>query len=210
MCFSLPTPEDPYNERHGKEDISTSKRKRVLPPQTNKGTLKNNKERIGDEVSDKPKANKLKRLKLENSEKVFADNSKKEQKMKLGKGVFKSLGMDVIDGEHGTLGNSGCPSKFLCSCLNSIRDSLLCDGMLSKEQDKPLFVDSWGVEFWKSYSVGMDILENSGSSPSVQQMAWIASTAADSMSQKEKDGISFTSPFLLYLVPSQEKANTVS
>ncbi|XP_021731468.1 uncharacterized protein LOC110698363 [Chenopodium quinoa] len=184
MCYSLPSPEDPFNERHGKENISTRKNKRLLPEVKNKEALK-------------------KEAKKQQKEMLCGDQvnlkNQKEKKAKLGDGDFNDC----------TLGNSGCPSKFLCSCLNSIRDSLLGDGVLNKEQDKPLFVDSWGVEFWKSYSIGADILENSGTSPSVQQMAWIASTAADSISQKEKDGASFSNPFLLYLVPSQEKASKV-
>lgn len=216
MCFSLPTPEDPYNERHGKEDISTSKNKRLLPELKSKGTLKKESIRqqkrmlCGDEVKlDNQKAKRLKGL--ENSQKMSVDDSGKVKNTNLGKGDFQTVGMDVLsrDGKDCTLGTSGCPSKFLCSCLNSIRDCLLGDGLLYKELDKPLFVDSWGVEFWKSYSLGNDILENSETSPSFQQMAWIASTAADSISQKEKDGLSFTGPFLLYLVPSQEKASKV-
>lgn len=182
MCYSLPSPEDPFNERHGKEDFSSRKIKRLAPEVKTKQTLKK-------------EANKQQKRMLSGDQVNI-----KEKNTKLGGGDFQDF----------TSGNSGCPSKFLCSCLNSIKDSLLGDGVLNKEQDKPLFVDSWGVEFWKSYSSGVDILENSGSSPSVQQMAWIASTAADSISQKEKDGISFTSPFLLYLVPSQQKANKVS
>lgn len=205
MCFSLPTPQDPYNERHGKEDNSTSKIKRLLPQSNKKGTSKNvangqqNLMLSGDQVNiDIQKAKRSKHFESE--------------KIQLGEEDFQCLGAEVLpmDLEDCTLGNSSCPSKFLCSCLNSIRDSLLGVGVLNKEQDKPLFVDSWGVDFWKSYSLGIDILENSGTSPSVQQMAWVASTAADSISQKESDGISITTPFLLYLVPSQEKASKVS
>ncbi|KMS98317.1 hypothetical protein BVRB_4g093840 [Beta vulgaris subsp. vulgaris] len=204
MCFSLPTPQDPYNERHGKEDNSTSKIKRLLPQSNKKGTSKNvangqqNLMLSGDQVNiDIQKAKRSKHFESE--------------KIQLGEEDFQCLGAEVLpmDLEDCTLGNSSCPSKFLCSCLNSIRDSLLGVGVLNKEQDKPLFVDSWGVDFWKSYSLGIDILENSGTSPSVQQMAWVASTAADSISQKESDGISITTPFLLYLVPSQEKASKV-
>ncbi|KAL2943232.1 Glycine--tRNA ligase [Bienertia sinuspersici] len=182
MCFSLPTPEDPFNERHGKEDISASKSKWLSPQSSNK-------------------ASRLKQSQLENRENISTDNSRKEKYMKLGS--------NVKDGYLCTLKNFGYPSKFLWSCLNSVWDSLPADDLLDKEQDRPSFVDSWGVEFWKAYWSGNDILENSGTSPSVLQMIWIACTAADSMSQKEKEGRSFTSPFLLYLVSSQTKANKV-
>ncbi|PPD70824.1 hypothetical protein GOBAR_DD32296 [Gossypium barbadense] len=51
-----------------------------------------------------------------------------------------------------------------------------------------------------------DILETSGSSSDFEQIAWIASTAADVISRREKEGHLFTGPFLLFIVPSKEKA----
>ncbi|CAI0442459.1 unnamed protein product [Linum tenue] len=44
---------------------------------------------------------------------------------------------------------------------------------------------------------GKDILERSGSSCTIEQIAWMVSIAADSITSKEK-GLSFTSPFLLF------------
>ena len=73
-------------------------------------------------------------------------------------------------------------------------------------KDKPLFVNTWGLEFWKCYSARKDILETSGSSSDVEKIAWIASTAADVISRREKEGLLFTGPFLLFLVPSKKKA----
>ena len=74
-------------------------------------------------------------------------------------------------------------------------------------KDKPLFVNTWGLEFWKCYSARKDILETSGSSSNVEQIAWIASTAADVISRREKEGLLFTGPFLLFLVPSKKKSS---
>ncbi|XAR52288.1 RNA helicase [Bertholletia excelsa] len=100
----------------------------------------------------------------------------------------------------------GCPSKFLMMCLNSIQNTLQHDGFISNEDDKPLFSDSWGIEFWKCYSIGKDILETSGTCSTIKQIAWMAATATDNIARKDKEGLSMTSPFLLFLVPSQEKA----
>ncbi|CAO2833230.1 unnamed protein product [Amaranthus hypochondriacus] len=190
MCFSLPTQEDPFNETHGKEDISTSKRKSI-PPQ-----LKIKKISKDDQVYiDGEKTKRLRQSELKNQQKISVVGKN------LGKGDLQSLGMGVP--------LSDCPSKFICSCLNTVQNLLVDDGLLDGDQDKFLFFDPWGVEFWKSYSLGNDMLESSNTGPSVQQIAWIASTAADSISQKENDGFCFTGPFMLYLVPSSERASKV-
>ncbi|CAI0410757.1 unnamed protein product [Linum tenue] len=144
MCFSLPTPDDPFNDRSGKTDFSKKDSKKTQA-------------------------------------------SKSNHQRQAG-------------------GNSGCPSKFLLLCLNAIESALRLEGLYGKEEDKPLFVDPWGVEFLKCYAGGKDIMETSGSSCTIEQMAWMVSIAADSITRKEKEGLSFTGPFLLFLVSSQEKA----
>ncbi|KAH9627048.1 hypothetical protein KSS87_023736 [Heliosperma pusillum] len=197
MCFSLPTPEDPFNDRRGKEDTAGKKIKKTLPLSYNKGSVKDETDKSDPEILGDRKARKSKHMELVN--------------VKMGKGNHEmgaipknSKGISSVD--------MGCPSKFLFNCLNSIWDFLVGDGEIEGEQ-KSLIANSWGFEFWKSYSFGRDILENSGTSPSVQQIAWIASTAADCIQRKDSELIpadsiqySANSPFLLYLVPSQEKA----
>ncbi|GER51225.1 dead box ATP-dependent RNA helicase [Striga asiatica] len=105
--------------------------------------------------------------------------------------------------EHGQEINTGCPSKFLVMCLNKIQDGV--------QVDMPLFASSWGLEFWNSYANGSDLIDvNDGGCNSVEKIAWVASAAADTISIKEKEGVSFDGPFLLYIVPSQEKTYEVS
>ncbi|XP_074311251.1 uncharacterized protein LOC141647109 [Silene latifolia] len=193
MCFSLPTPEDPFNDRRGKEDTTGKKFKKGLPLSYNKGSVENgtDKELVSDQENlGNQKGKKSKHMELVN--------------VKMGKGNRK---IDAVpkDWEGLSSGDMGCPSKFLFNCLNSIWDFLVGDGEI-KGKEKSLIADSWGLEFWRSYSLGRDMLENSGTNPSLQQIAWIASTAADSFQRKESELISLNSPFLLYLVPSQEKA----
>lgn len=204
MCFSLPTAEDPFNDRHGKADNSMNKIKKPLR-QSNKGSLKDTgdgkvkRTTFGDQENiNHQKEKRLNNKVLENQQKTSVGNS--EKRAELGKRkTLNDVGNLISE-------NSGCPSKFIFMCLNTIRDSLLGDGELNEELDEPLFIKSWGVNFWKSYSLGHDILENSGTGASIQQIAWTASTAADRISQMEKEDVSFNSPFLLYLVSSQEKA----
>ncbi|EOA29049.1 hypothetical protein CARUB_v10025303mg [Capsella rubella] len=153
MCFSLPTPQDPYNERQGKADITKKK--------------KNNKVKSRDKTIKEA-------------------------------GVEKPIG----------------PSKFLMSNLNEIESSFRKDSTYSEQHDKFLFTSTWGIEFWKCFLSGKDILETSGMSSTVEQIAWIVSTAADAIAKREKDEekndeVECNSPFLLYLVPSQSKASQV-
>ncbi|KAK6131854.1 hypothetical protein DH2020_034407 [Rehmannia glutinosa] len=111
--------------------------------------------------------------------------------------------------EHGCETNTGCPSKFLIMCLNSIQNALQQHGDFSTDWERPLFANAWGLEFWNSYTNGKDVMETNGGDSTVEKIAWITSTAADTISMKEKEGFSFNGPFLLYLVPSQDKAYKV-
>ncbi|KAJ4882006.1 P-loop containing nucleoside triphosphate hydrolases superfamily protein [Raphanus sativus] len=139
MCFSLPTPEDPFNEKL-----------------VNKSSLK------------KPSRD--------------ADEKKTEKTR-------------VIHG----------PRKLVMLCLTEIESSF-------HNLEKPLFTSTWGNEFWKSFHSGKDVVETSVTSSSLEQIAWIVSTATDAISMREKYEESLplsSSLFLLYLVPSQSKASQV-
>lgn len=106
--------------------------------------------------------------------------------------------------------DEGCPSKFLIMCLSSIQNALQQDDdALVTLDDRPFFAHSWGFEFWSCYNSGNDVVDVDGSDSKFEKIAWITATAADTISMKEKEGVSFNSPFLLYIVPSQDKANQV-
>ncbi|OVA17871.1 DNA/RNA helicase [Macleaya cordata] len=101
------------------------------------------------------------------------------------------------------------PSKFLIMCLNSIQNALLHNGTFNNDTDKHLLVSDWGFEFWKCFSSGSDILETTGDCSSIEQIGWMVSTAADLIVGMEQQGLHIASPFLLFLVPSQEKIHQV-
>lgn len=61
----------------------------------------------------------------------------------------------------------------------------------------------------KCYSSGKDILDTSGLSSTDEKIAWVVSSAADSIARKEKEGLTLSSPYLLFLVSTQEKATQV-
>ncbi|KAF3330874.1 ATP-dependent RNA helicase DBP2 [Carex littledalei] len=149
MCYTLPTPDDPYNERHGKKE---------------------------------PEKNKKKKSKDNPSEK---QNQKK---------------MLVGSGEN--LLEQSCPSKFLIVCLNAIKNAWREEGEL-EEGD----ISSWGLDLWRCCSNGLsNVLDTSGSCGTREQIAWTVSVVSDIIARKEKQGILVSSPYLLYIVPTQEKA----
>ncbi|CAA3007932.1 probable ATP-dependent RNA helicase ddx5 [Olea europaea subsp. europaea] len=136
---------------------------------------------------------------------------KQDNAVDLGKEMVQMSnedGPNQYEKKHGFENNIECPSKFLIMCLNSVQNALCHSGTINGE-DKPLFANAWGIKFWNCYSNGKNLLETSGAYSTIQQISWIASTAADTIARKEKEGVSFTGPFLLFLVPSQEKASQV-
>ncbi|KAK6144690.1 hypothetical protein DH2020_021510 [Rehmannia glutinosa] len=203
MCFTLPTPEDPFNEKQGKTE-PTKKRKR------------NSKE--NKKLKDKS-SHKLKKVKecenVENGKPALVSSISfmgPEIAINLGKPTCQVVKWDKSNNswkELGSENNTECPSKFLIMCLNSIQNAMQNGGDLNSEGDKPLFANAWGIEFWNCYRTAKDVLETNGPDSTIEQIAWMASTAADTISMKEKEGLSLSGPFLLYLVPSQDKASKV-
>lgn len=217
MCFNIPTPEDPFNDRHGK--IDTVKNKKRPADSTvdkthmdKKRALSRNTAAHKDHPNEDVKKEKLSKLeKIENnttaSITVFKSEGKKDV-VKPGKTeVPVLLACGNKTDERGHENFQDCPSKFLILCLNTIQNALQHESAFSGE-DEPFFVHKWGVEFWKFYSSGRDIVI-SGADSDLEQIAWVASCAADTITRKEKGGLSFSSPFLLFIVPSQEKAAKV-
>ncbi|KAJ8551449.1 hypothetical protein K7X08_021464 [Anisodus acutangulus] len=164
MCYSLPTPEDPFNERHGK-------------------------------------ANPMKKKKKKNQSKKDKNPVKKTSLPQNSDKLEEELDMPA--------GHMDAPTKFLILCLKNIQDGLQQDGAFNDGEHKPFFVHTWGIEFWKSFTRGKDIIGTNQAHATTEQIAWVAATAADAISTKEKEGLSISSPFLLFLVPSQEKATKV-
>ncbi|XP_031107307.1 uncharacterized protein LOC116011994 [Ipomoea triloba] len=186
MCFSLPTPEDPFNDKSGKSD-----------PVKNKKRAGSKKEKRVDKKKLAP-----------NKRPTDVIHANMNQECKIMQVDNLQTAHTIIEKAEGDSfeNYADCPSKFLLLCLNTIQNAMLHDGASNDKGGKPFFAYSWGIEFWKRYSSGKDILDTSQAHSSIEQIAWIASTAADTIAKKEKEGLSLTNPFLLYLVPSQEKA----
>ncbi|XP_031264343.1 uncharacterized protein LOC116122655 [Pistacia vera] len=221
MCFSLPTPDDPFNDRHGKKEFQTKETKKKMPLQADKKAFVKGKSDIlkkGTNGKNNGMVDCVERinkkvinLKNEQSKSITSiDNMGLRSPINFGRTEIQLNGKGFANGHQVQASeNSDCPSKFLILCLNAIQNALHHEGTYSVEEGKPLFVNSWGIDFWRCYSSETDILETSGSSSTTEQIAWMVSTAADNIARKEKEGFSFSSPFLLFLVPSQEKAAKV-
>ncbi|XP_012455566.1 ATP-dependent RNA helicase DBP3 isoform X1 [Gossypium raimondii] len=206
MCFSLPTPDDPFNERLDKKDISRREPQKPKPSKLDRKVSAKRKDSVATKGSV---LGHNVALKDEQKKSVtLINNMGKSRHIDSGKMEIQQDGKKV--GLHGNqeqaCKSSDFPSKYLILCLKAIEDTLYPDGTYNGEEEKRLFVNPWGIEFWKCYSAGKDILETSGSSSDFEQIAWIASTAADVISRREKEGYLFTGPFLLFIVPSKEKA----
>lgn len=221
MCFSLPTPDDPFNDRHGKKDPETRVVKKNQPYKKDKKTFTKEKKASPREPTlgrnDNAGINDLEKEKTKDaifrtkriSSKSIDDMVQRSQ-LDLGRTKTQLNGNGSVYDHQGReyCENSDCPSKYLIMCLNEIENALRHDGTHSTEEDKPLFVSAWGIEFWKHYSAEKDMLETSGTS-TLEQISWIVCSAADTISRKDEEGLSYSSPFLLFLVPSQEKAMKV-
>jgi hypothetical protein len=150
MCYTLPTPDDPFNDRHGKKEPE----------------MKKTKKQSKDTPSEK-----------QNQKKIIVDSA-----------------VNLVE--------QSCPSKFLIVCLNAIKDAWREEGELEQRD-----ISSWGLDLWRCCSSGLsNVLDTSGPCASREQIAWLVSGISDIMARKEKQGILVSSPYLLYIVPTQEKA----
>ncbi|KAK1310416.1 hypothetical protein QJS10_CPA08g00541 [Acorus calamus] len=154
MCFSLPTPDDPFNDRFDKDH---------------------------NLIKNKPKS------------------------------VAKTESLPVEESPKRVTGGDGSPeslSKFLIMCVKEIQDAWVKEGSFDSNVSGFLLASSWGIEFWKSCRFsGLDMLvKGRGDCLGREHVAWVVSTASDMVAGMEKDGLTIANPFLLYIVPSHEKA----
>lgn len=213
--------DDPFNDREGKpeptrEKMYKSKKDRKLkdkksPKSKSKESVKdhNRHEPLHEDKAMKSQMVEKKKIALLVSSIKFMGP---EIAINLGKSTHQIIKKDGSSHSWEDLVSdhvAGSPSKFLFMCLNAIQNGLKNGAASSGERDEHLFASAWGLEFWNCYCIGTDVLDISGANSRRDQIAWITSTAADIISMKEKEGVSFTGPFLLYLVPSQDKASEV-
>ncbi|QCE05463.1 ATP-dependent RNA helicase RhlE [Vigna unguiculata] len=210
MCFSLPTPEDPFNDRGGKEEFKTKGPKKKTHSKSKP---------IDEMVNEKSADGKKGAVPGRNIDQELLDFQRKKEFVKANNDLGQK---HIINSEkkkfkatetahHPSTERHDCdisefPSKFVFWCLSSIENALRRGDAYTDGEGNSFFLNPWGLEFLKCYSTGKDLMETSGTSATTEQIAWMVSSAADTFSRNEKEDLSFSGPFLLFLVPSQEKA----
>ncbi|KAG0456316.1 hypothetical protein HPP92_024104 [Vanilla planifolia] len=183
MCFSLPTPDDPFNEGHGKKETEMKRK-------TNKNKLKKRKK---EELNSPLGIDK----KLEEKLSGIPDAEMKFQEKSIQKPGKK--GLDNVS-DIGTI------SKFLVLCLKAVENAWVNEGIFNEELYGNLLASTWGADFCRICMSGSSIVETSGACATREQVAWLVSMAADIVARKESQGIIVPSPFLLFLVSSRDRA----
>lgn len=206
MCFSLPTPEDPFNDRNDKKVLRVKIPKKLEHKQVDEVMTPAEK---GAAAASKPFPGNDPQLVKSVGVSIGKDKQNKllECLSKKYQTVTKELGNSKVAKEYAVgHGSIDCVSKFLILCLNAIQNSWMNEVTSNGNIERPFLANVWGVELWKFCSVGSDILETTGACSSREQIAWLVSSAADIFTRKEKEGQIISGPFLLFIVPSQDKA----
>lgn len=164
MCFTLPTPEDPFNDRND------PKNKKKNPATKNK--LRETDFKKEEIVEEKPKSS----------------NSSLED------------------------------AKFITLCLNTFKTSSPKDNDRDSESIKDLLASAspWGINLWKQCSSGNDVVIDYDKEEDClkhEHLVWMLSIAFNIFAKNEKEGKIATaaaaSPFLLFIVPTQQMATQV-
>lgn len=192
MCFSLPTPDDPFNDRHGKAEFKKKDPEKKTPFQKEKTT------------SVKEKTAPSKKLTVGGSISPKSKQLTRNEAVAVNQMAELCCDQQQHDDEI-----SDFPSKFVFWCLSAIENALRHGDAYTDGEGNSFFLNSWGLEFSKCFSTGKDLMETSGTFATTEQIAWMISGAADDFVRKEKQGISLDCPFLLFLVPSEKKAGQV-
>ena len=174
MCFTLPTPEDPFNDRN---DPVTKKEKLLQKSESSTG---------GNEGPALGRGNSM----ISKNFDFPASSVPSSEVNGKPKGGADADSDDRV-------------SKYLVLCLKAIQESS------DVKRGSALVACKWGIEFWRSLSSGLDVMDSSGDCASPEQIAWLAAVASDIIARREKDGLLVPCPFLVFLVPSQDRASEV-
>ncbi|KAJ1404226.1 Pre-mRNA-processing ATP-dependent RNA helicase prp5 [Sesbania bispinosa] len=154
MCFSLPTPDDPFNDRHEQPELKTKGSKKKTHSRKDETVPRNGKSAHGRK--DAVDGNVSQKLNEQTGKESVTANNNLGQKCKF-------------------------PSKFVFWCLSAIENALRHGDAYTDGEGNSFFLNSWGLEFSKCYSTGKDLIETSGASATTEQIAWVVSAAADTL-----------------------------
>ncbi|GAU34336.1 hypothetical protein TSUD_20430 [Trifolium subterraneum] len=186
MCFSLPSLDDPFNDRRGKTEFKTKEEPEKKKP------------------FQKEKALPVKRKSAPSGKGAVRQSISHKLNQRTGNDDANNKSHSEKDNEI-----SDFPSKFVFWCLTAIENALRHDDAYTDGEGNSFFLNSWGLEFSKCFPTGKDLMDTDGTFATTEQIAWMVSAAADTFVRKEKQDVSIETPFLLFLVPSEKKAAQV-
>lgn len=233
MCYTLPTPENPFNDTI--EQISQKKKggkKRVLSKSgieeqhvEKRDAVVQNSYLAEDEISNpSEKRKKRKRDLLDNVEtsqlqkkviqlnkvsKPSEDANKSKKKKDKLSGTVSSFGHCRISESPNNLQINAIPKMVFKTSLDAIRKLKLEECVIPEGAQKLTLNNKWGTEFWKACLKGSNILGASKASFDFEQTAWVVSAAASHVISKVAEGSVICGPMVLYIVVSQEHARKV-
>ncbi|GLJ55300.1 hypothetical protein SUGI_1186660 [Cryptomeria japonica] len=232
MCYSLPTPENPFNDTI--EQISQKKqggKKRVLSKSgiqehvgkrdavvqktsfaqeeisNSNQKRKKRKKDLLDNIETSQLQKKV--IQLNNVSKPVEDVNKSKKKKDKLSGIASSFGHCRISEGLSNLHINAIPEMVFKTSLDAIRKIELEECIIPEGVQKLTLNNEWGTEFWKACLKGSNILGVSKASFDFEQTAWVVSAAASHVINKVMKGSVICGPMVLYIVVSQEHARKV-
>lgn len=225
MCYSLPTPENPFNDpidRNSgkkfckkKKEPSKARVKEQLPAEK-KDALPQKRSFFGDEIDKMNwKKQKNEETLMENTEasllhKTFSQvQDFKLNEDKQSSQVVSSLGLCRNTVDISRLQRNATPEMVLKLTLDVMRKTGF-GGDVMQEGDRELTSNNkWRTELWEACLKGSNILGSSQASFDLQQTAVVVSAAASHIIDRRKRDSFIHGPMVLIIAASQEHAAKV-
>ncbi|KAH9317645.1 hypothetical protein KI387_019414 [Taxus chinensis] len=234
MCYSLPTPENPFNDviEHSSQKKQGGKKKVLSETEVKKqkrgekrdagrhetsfaeeeiNNSSQKKKKRKKDLMDDTEASQLQKTVFEFDKvcKPAEDGIESKQKKDKLSRRASSHGHCRIAEDLSNLQINAIPEMVLKLSLDAIRKIELEDGIMPVGFQKLTLNNKWGTEFWNAYLKGSNILGISKASFDLEQTAWIVSAAASHVINKSMRDSVIRGPMVLYIVASQEHARKV-
>lgn len=221
MCYTLPTPENPFNDPidsnsgkkcHKKKKQEPSARVKEQLPAGKKDTIPQKRSFFGDEIDNTSwKKQKKEETVMENIEAsllhktVSLVKDLKQNEDELSSQVVSSLGLSRSTVDISRFQRSATPEMILKLTLDVVSQTGEADVMQEGEYELTSN-NKWGRELWEACLKGSNILASSQVSFDLQQTAVLVSAAASHIIDRRRRDSFVHGPMVLIVVASQEQA----
>eukprot|EP01018_Ginkgo_biloba_P015614 Gb_00735 [translate_table: standard] len=212
MCYSLPTPENPFNDQNNYKSHKKQRNKKQEPSEAGVKIELHKKKRnavpqkrsfVEEEVNPLLKT-------IPSADKVWKptadikDSKQKEDKLTVS--VVSSPGLCRITEHLNNLRGNVTPGMVFKLTLDAIKQTGFEGGLEKAGHDKMITDNKWGMEFWEACSKGSNVLGIFRASFGLEETAWIVSAAASHVAEKRMRDSLISNPVVLFVVASQEQA----